>query len=229
MTHTYPMPPGRGGTSRPRGDERQGRADTRRRRGSGLAISNVAKAVNARSITAVPMLKNNRVVGVINVARSRPGLFAARQIALLQDLRRPGGDRHRERPAVRRGAGAHRAISARRWSSRRRQRTCSRRSAVRRSILQTVLDTLVESAVGSARADMGGITVARRRYAMRVHGGSGRFPGSVVRTGSPHFRRPRHFQRTRCHGRRRPSMCPTCWRIAEYARPEAADHGRLPG
>ena len=30
------------------------------------------------------MLKNNRVIGAINVARSRPGLFAARQIALLQ-------------------------------------------------------------------------------------------------------------------------------------------------
>ena len=84
MTRAYPMPPGRGGTSAravmsgkveqiPDVDE-----------DPYYAISNVAKAVNARSITAVPMLKNNRVIGVINVARSRPGLFAARQIALLQ-------------------------------------------------------------------------------------------------------------------------------------------------
>ena len=53
MTHAYPMPPGRGGTSRPRGDERQGRADTRRRRGSATTRS----AMWRRPSTPAPSLQ----------------------------------------------------------------------------------------------------------------------------------------------------------------------------
>ena len=48
------------------------------------------------------------------------------------NLRRPGGDRDRERPAVRRGAGATRELSSR-CSSRPRPRRCSRSSAGRRA------------------------------------------------------------------------------------------------
>ena len=47
------------------------------------------------------------MVGVIDVAVASPALFAATADRAGADLRRPGGDRHRERAAVRRGAGAH--------------------------------------------------------------------------------------------------------------------------
>ena len=68
-----------------------------------------------------------------------------------QDLRRPGGDCDRERTAVRRGARRARAISPSLSSSRPRLPTCSRSSAARRSISQSVLQTLVKSAARLVR------------------------------------------------------------------------------
>ena len=53
---------------------------------------------------AVPLLREGEAIGVITVRRNEVGPFTDTQIALLQDLRRPGGDRHRERPPVRRAA-----------------------------------------------------------------------------------------------------------------------------
>ncbi|TJV23090.1 MAG: GAF domain-containing protein, partial [Mesorhizobium sp.] len=48
------------------------------------ALGDVVTAVTARSIAAVPMLKNGQAIGAIAVAGSEPGLFPAQQIALLQ-------------------------------------------------------------------------------------------------------------------------------------------------
>jgi len=84
MVRAYPIPPGRGATvSRAvmSGEIEQipdFQADP------DYAIGDVATAVNARSITSVPMLRKGRAIGAINVAGSRPGFFSARQIALLQ-------------------------------------------------------------------------------------------------------------------------------------------------
>ena len=84
MANSYPMPPGPSST-------------TSRAVMSGKVeqipdvlvdpdyqLGDVAKNVNARSLVAVPMLKNGRAIGAINVGRSRPGLFPARQIELLK-------------------------------------------------------------------------------------------------------------------------------------------------
>ena len=49
------------------------------------------------------------LIGVTILARTDGAPFSEKQIELVDDVRRPGGDRDRERAAVRRGAGAHRA------------------------------------------------------------------------------------------------------------------------
>ena len=46
------------------------------------------------------MVRDGVPIGAITVSRSRAGALPDRQIELLQDLRRPGGDRHRERAAL---------------------------------------------------------------------------------------------------------------------------------
>ncbi|MER8967279.1 GAF domain-containing protein [Mesorhizobium sp. M0808] len=84
MARAYPMPPGRTSTTSRAVMSGKLEQIPDVQADPDYAIGDVAKAVNARSITSVPMLKNNRVIGAINVARSLPGLFAARQIALLQ-------------------------------------------------------------------------------------------------------------------------------------------------
>ena len=81
----------------------------------------------------MPMLRADVVIGAIGV-RSRapaPPLFTQQADRAGHHLRRPGGDRDRERAAVRRGAGAHEQQTPRRWSSRRRPRKCSASSPAR--------------------------------------------------------------------------------------------------
>ena len=50
-----------------------------------------------RSFVTVPMLRGSDVVGTIAVARTEPGAFSDRQIALLRTFAAQVGDRHRER------------------------------------------------------------------------------------------------------------------------------------
>ena len=79
------------------------------------------------TVLAMPMLGQTSCIGVIRVIQRhevRP--FTDKQIALRPDLRRSGRHRHRERAPVQRAAGAQRATSPRRWSSRRRRaRSCA--------------------------------------------------------------------------------------------------------
>ena len=62
---------------------------------------------NYRSCLGVPLLRNGELEGVFTLMRREPGPFTPAPDRTRADLRRPGGDRDRERAPVRRGAGAH--------------------------------------------------------------------------------------------------------------------------
>jgi GAF domain-containing protein len=61
----------------------------------------LARAVSYRSILAVPMLCDGDRIGAIAVPCAQVGTFPASQIALLQTLRPPSRDRHREHATIR--------------------------------------------------------------------------------------------------------------------------------
>ena len=76
---------------------------------SGIHVSRAARESAAiRTVLGVPLLRDGKVDRRdrrCSAASVEP--FTAAQIELVADLRRPGGDRHRECAAVRGGAGAH--------------------------------------------------------------------------------------------------------------------------
>ena len=71
-------------------------------------LGDMAAIAGYRSAAAVPILRDGVPIGCIAVTRAQKGLLDDRQIELLQDLRRPGRHRHRERAAAQRIAPAHR-------------------------------------------------------------------------------------------------------------------------
>ncbi len=63
------------------------------------SLRRFAELLNFRGILGVPMLRGGMPIGSIVVTHPEIG-FSAKQIELLEDLRRPSGHRHRERPPV---------------------------------------------------------------------------------------------------------------------------------
>ena len=61
-----------------------------------------------RTFLAVPMLKENDLIGVVIVYRQEVRPFTDKQIELVKNLRRPSRHRHRECAAAKRTASAHR-------------------------------------------------------------------------------------------------------------------------
>ena len=134
--------------------ERQGRADSRCAGRPGIRISRSsrsARAATARS--GVPLLREGEADRRASSSRATTvEPFTDKQIELVSDLRRPGRDRHRERPPVRRGAGQDaRPHGGADLPDRQRQHPQGDRSSP--TDVEPVLKAIVESACELCEAD----------------------------------------------------------------------------
>ena len=89
-----------------------------------------ARVRGYRSVLAVPLMREGDGIGAIAVARAEPGAVHGQADRAAADLRRPGGDRDRERAPVQRDQGGARAADGDRGDSEGRSAarppTCSR-------------------------------------------------------------------------------------------------------
>ena len=100
------------------------------------------------------MLKDDELIGAIVIYRQEVRPFTDKQIELVTELRRPGCHRHREHAPAQRAA---------RIRLQQQTATADVLKVISRSTfdLQTVLDTLVESAARLCGADRTAIRIAR--------------------------------------------------------------------
>ena len=75
------------------------------RRGDEVWVKSVDEE-GFRTLLNVPLVKDGHFIGTLSIYRREVRRFAAPQVESSEDLRRPGGDRHRERPPVQGARGA---------------------------------------------------------------------------------------------------------------------------
>ena len=102
----HPQPPGRGSTVARVAltGEVQNIADVREDSDYSLDLR---RTVATRATIGVPMKRGDALIGAIVMSKAEAGLYSRAGRRTHQDLRRPSRYRHRERAAVRGGAGAH--------------------------------------------------------------------------------------------------------------------------
>ena len=99
-----------------------------RQANGGAAIEDIGAIIRS-----CPCFGNNNAIGAINVSRRNPGaVYAEKQVASAQDLRRSGRHRDRERAAVQGASGAQQRPCAGARAADRNQRDSQRHQPARR-------------------------------------------------------------------------------------------------
>ena len=75
------------------------------------SVRDQPSATGIRAAVSVPLSREGEIVGILTVIPHKAAGFQPEADRVARNLRRPGGDRDRERAPVRRGAGAHRELS----------------------------------------------------------------------------------------------------------------------
>ena len=194
-----------------------------------LARSTALRRLSEPSL-GVPMLRDDEPIGVDQPCAHGAAAVHRQADRAGDELRRPGGDRHREHAAVQRGAPAHRRSRPNRCSSRPPPPTCSRSSAARPFDLQTGARHAGRIAARLCEADYGVICC--------VEGDGYRYAASSRH--SPRIRRDllernpiarsspdAHVGRPRC-ARQDRSNSPMYWPIPNTRMPRISADRRLP-
>ena len=82
-------------------------ADSTNRFSDPAAPARAGRARGRAQVVAVPMLKENELIGAIGIYRQEVRPFTDKQIELVTEFRRASGHRHREYAAPQRAAPAH--------------------------------------------------------------------------------------------------------------------------
>ena len=135
-------------------------ADSRQRRN--------ARRDGCRTILGVPLLREGESIGAIVLRRTEVHPFSDKQIELAADLRRSGRDRHRQCPAVRRGAGQDpRPYRVAATADRDRRRASGHQLVA--GDLEPVFDKMLENATRICGAEFGSMNLTRTARCGRSH------------------------------------------------------------